>query len=358
MKLNDKLKKTFYDWALTLIITAVTFGISVVLQNILAISEHTTTVFVFAVFLVSLLTDGYLCGIAATLIAVLGINFAFNYPYFEFNFTIPENAVSAVVMLIIAIMTSTLTTKLKKWEALRSESEVEKHRANLMRAVSHDLRTPLTTIYGSSSAILENYSALTNEQKKNMIEGIKQDSEWLCRIVENLLFVTGLQNGSLKLIKTPTMPIELADAVYAKFKKRYPDVTPRLEICEEPVFVPMDALLIEQVIVNLLDNAVQHAYGMSELTLRIEISEKKALFSVTDDGCGIARDRLAEIYEGKLVSRGVADDKKRNAGIGLSVCSSIIKAHGSELLVECPTDGGTRVSFALEVEEISDEQQI
>ena len=355
MKLNDKLKKRLCDWALTLIITAAAFGISIVLQNVLTVNEHTATVFVFAVFLVSLLTDGYVCGIAATLIAVLGINFAFNYPYFEFNFTIPENAVSAAVMLIIAVMTSTLTTKLKEWEALRSESEMEKHRANLMRAVSHDLRTPLTTIYGSGSAILENYDVLTDEQKKNMIEGIRQDSEWLCRIVENLLSVTGLRNGSVKLIKTPTLPVELADAVYAKFKKRYPAVTPVLEICEDPVFVPMDALLIEQVIVNLMDNAVQHAVGMTRLTLRIETVGRRALFSVEDDGCGITRDRLAEISAGKLISQGTADDRKRNAGIGLSVCSSIIKAHGGELLVESPEGGGTRASFALDTEEVSNE---
>ena len=354
--LNIQLKKPLRDSLLLLFILGAAFGISIILQNLLVVRELTATIFVFAVFLISMLTDGYLYGVGATLIAVLGINFAFTFPYFAFNFAIPENALSALVMLIVSIMTSTLTTKLKAWEALRAESEVEKHRANLMRAVSHDLRTPLTTIYGSSCAIIENYDILTNEQKKNMIKGISTDAEWLNRIVENLLSVTGLQNGSLKLIKTPTIPDELIDSVCLKFKKRYPDAHIELELTDETLFVPMDALLIEQVLINLLDNAVQHAKGMTRLALGVEKVGDTALFSVTDNGCGIECDRLADIIAGKTKTQNeCADDRKRNAGIGLSVCASIVKAHGSELQAENLTTGGARFSFALGTEDESNE---
>ena len=351
-----KNKRLLRDSALLRSSLGAAFGISIILQNLLTVRELTATVFVFAVFLISMLTDGYLYGICATLISVLGINFAFTFPYFAFNFAIPENALSALVMLVVSIMTSTLTTKLKAWEALRAETEMEKHRANLMRAVSHDLRTPLTTIYGSSSAIIENYDILTDDQKKTMILGISTDAEWLNRIVENLLSVTGLRNGSLKLIKTLTMPDELIDSVCLKFRKRYPDTHIELELTDETLFVPMDALLIEQVLINLLDNAVLHAEGMTRLVLGVEKMGNTALFSVTDNGCGIECERLDDLIREKHRDPDAgADDRKRNAGIGLSVCASIVKAHGSELKAENLPTGGARFSFVLDTEDITDE---
>ena len=121
-------------------------------------------VFVLAVFLISIYTDGYVWGVVASLIGVLAVNFAFRSPYFAFNFTLPENLFSGMAMLVVSIMTSTLTTRIKKQEQLRMESETEKMRATLLRAVSHDLRTPLTSIYGACSTVIENYDSLEKEQ--------------------------------------------------------------------------------------------------------------------------------------------------------------------------------------------------
>lgn len=95
-------------------------------------------------------------------------------------------------------------------------------RANLLRAVSHDLRTPLTTIYGSSTTLLENSDAMTEEQKTTIVNGIKEDSEWLVRMVENLLSITRIDSGQVKIIKTPTILDELIDSVILKFKKDIP----------------------------------------------------------------------------------------------------------------------------------------
>ena len=108
-------------------------------------------------------------------------------------------------MVIVAVATSAITTKLKKQENLKTENEKEKIRANLLRAVSHDLRTPLTTIYGSSSALLENKNSFTEEQRDDMLKGIKEDAQWLNRMVENLLSITKLDNGHVKIIKIPTV---------------------------------------------------------------------------------------------------------------------------------------------------------
>jgi len=181
-------------------------------------------VFVLGVFLVSLLTDGYIWGVAASLISVLAVNFAFRSPYFAFNFTMPENIVSGVIMLFVSIMTSTLTTRAKKQEQLRIESEKEKMRANLLRAVSHDLRTPLTSIYGACSTVIENYDSLGKAQCLKLLGEACSDAQWLTRMVENLLMVTriGSDDEHVKIAKTPIVLDELIDAVLVKFTKHAP----------------------------------------------------------------------------------------------------------------------------------------
>ena len=153
----------------------------------------------------------------------------------------------------IAILTGAFTTKMKEWQKVKADSEKERMRANLLRAVSHDLRTPLTTIYGASSSIVASYDKLSDAQKKQMTEGIKEDSEWLIRMVENLLSITRIDSGAVKLIKTPTVLEELIDSVVLTFKKRYPEQQVEIDIPEEVILIPMDAILIKQVIINILE---------------------------------------------------------------------------------------------------------
>lgn len=317
-------------------------------------NEHTLipAIFVLAVLLISLFTDGYLYGIASALISVIAVNYAFTFPYFKLNFTIPENMVSAIIMIVVTLITSTLATQIKQSEALKAESEMEKMRANLLRAISHDLRTPLTTIYGSSSAILENGDAFSQQQKAQMLKGIKEDSQWLIRMVENLLSVTKIDGGNVQIIKTPTVLDELIDSVLRKFKKQYPNQQVELDLPETFVMIPMDAILMEQVLINILDNAVQHADGMTKLSLKVFLLGKKAIFEIKDDGCGIPEDRLKGVFSGLYSSTNTAaDSHKRNAGIGLSVCATIVKAHGGDIKAENGKAGGAVFRFSLEIEE-------
>ncbi len=311
--------------------------------------------FTLAVFLISLVTRSYIYGIVASFVSVLALNFAFTFPYFKFNFSIPENLVSAVIMLIITVLSSALTIKIKQQEKLQAESEKEKMRANLLRAVSHDLRTPLTTIYGSSSAIAEN-SELSKEQILQLAKGIQEDSQWLMGMVENLLSVTKIDNGNVKLIKTPVVLEELIDSVLVRFRKRYPKQQILVEIPDEFVMIPMDAMLIEQVIVNILENAVQHAEGMTELKLRVYLEAEKAVFEILDDGCGVSKERMADIFTGYFEKKDApADHQKSSMGIGLSVCASIVKAHEGEISVENRKTGGCCFRFTLDLEKMENE---
>lgn len=343
------------DLLLTVGVLTACFLLSLLFQYHFGIAEHITTIFVFAVFIVSLFTNGYIYGIASAVVGTVIVNVVFTFPYFNISVQLPANLIAAVAMITMSAMTSALVTKLKKHEAAKAESQKERMRANLLRAVSHDLRTPLTTIYGSASVLMENRDSMTQEQQQTILQGIKEDSDWLIRMVENLLSVTRLDSGRVKIVKTPTVLEELVDAVLMKFKHRYPNVVVRIDIPDEILVIPMDAILIEQVLINLFENAVHHAYGMTHIRFRVFTLGKRAVFELEDDGCGIPPERLPYIFSGYFDDqRDMYDSRTHNAGIGLSVCSTIIKAHGGDICAENKKQGGAIIRFMLHTEETTD----
>ena len=355
-----KCKNIIKNVLLMLVMIAIGVGLCLIIKTTFTTDILIPAVMVFSVFLISVFTDGYVYGILASVVSVIIVNFAFTFPYFKIDFLIPENITSAIIMIAIAFITCGFTSKIKHQEMLKKESEMEKMRANLLRAVSHDFRTPLTTIYGASSALIESGSEFTDEQKEKMLRGIQQDSQWLYRMVENLLSVTRL-DGDINLIKTPIALDELIDSVLIKFAKRYPDQEVEVDLPDELVIIPMDAILIEQVIINILENAVQHAEGMKNLALNVKCDGDRVVFEVQDDGDGIPEDRLKHLFDGSLLgdsSDEVSADcrPRRNAGIGLSVCATIIKAHGGDISAYNSAEGGAVFRFTLKIEEVTDEQ--
>ncbi len=257
---------------------------------------------------------------------------------------------------LFCILTLTFTFKTKQQKNAETEIEKERMRSNLLRAVSHDLRTPLTTIYASSATLLENSEALSEQQKQLLIKGIKEDSDWLVRMVENLLSVTRIDSGMVKIVKVPTVLEELVDSVVLFFNKRYPKIDISIDIPDDIVVIPMDAMLIKQVIINILENAVQHAKGMDRLSLKVFILGKNAIFEIQDNGCGIDEKRLPQIFKGFYeFENEIADGKKRNTGIGLSVCATIIKAHDGNISAENLRNGGAVFRFVLNTEETENE---
>lgn len=352
------MKKIIKSLSSTVFVLSAAFLVSLLFQKTFQTRALIPMIFVLAVFLIALLTQGYFWGILASLAGVLAVNFAFTFPYFEFNFSIPENVLSAAVMLIVAVLTGMLTTKIKQQEKIRAESDREKMRANLLRAVSHDLRTPLTSIYGSCSAILENYGKLREGQQLKLLREMREDAQWLIRMVENLLSVTRIDSRKVEVIKTPTVLEELIDTVMVRFQKMYPEQRVQVEIPEEFISIPMDPVLIEQVLINILENAVFHAEGMTELNLRVSVRGKQAVFEVEDNGCGISRERLDKIFTGFFEKKGLpSDGRKSNMGIGLSVCAAIIQAHGGNIEAGNREGGGAVFRFFLEREVTDDEQQ-
>lgn len=349
------IRRVLKDATISLALLAA-FGLSLQFQR-MDVEEHITTIFVFAVFMISLLTRGYAYGIASAVVGTMAVNFAFTYPYFALDFINSINAISAVIMVTVAIVTGLLVTEVKRHEATKAESERERMRANLLRAVSHDLRTPLTTIYSASSMLRDGGETLTQPQRDSMLQSIQEDSEWLVRMVENLLTVTRIDNETMKIAKKPTILDELIDSAVTKFAARHPNQTVAVELPDEIVVIEMDTILIEQVILNLLENAVDHAKGMTELSMRVFTLGNQAIFEIADDGCGIEEGRLKHIFSGGEAQQDVKCEKKRFSGIGLSVCATIVKAHGGKIAAENRKSGGALFWFALKKEEAGGDEQ-
>lgn len=339
-----------------ILITAGLLLLGTLLSILLTLVDHTdgfvSMIFVLMVVLVARLTDGYAYGVIASFFSVILVNYAFTYPYGSVDFTIAGSPLTFLTMLSVSLIVSAMTSQIKRQEKQRIEAEREAMRANLLRAVSHDLRTPLTSIVGSTSAILENADVLSCQQKTELLRGVRDEAQWLIRMVENLLSITRMGDPAARIDKEIQAVEEVLASVAAKFQQRFPAIRLELAAPEEALFVPMDAILIEQVLMNLLENAAYHGH-CSRIRLFVEVRDQAAVFTIQDDGQGIAPDVLPTLFTPHLRSQTHSTDARRNMGIGLSVCLSIVKAHGGVMSAANAPEGGAVFRFTLPVEELS-----
>ncbi len=180
--------------------------------------DYEPMLFILAVFLVARFTDGYLPGIISSFAAVLAVNYIFSYPYFHFDFTLAGYPLTILCTLAVSIITSAVLSRVKQSEAFRLQAEKEKTRSNLLRAISHDLRTPLTAISGAISTVVEQEDALTPSQKDALLTGAQQDVQWLIRMVENLLTVTRIDGDNAgSIAKVPESVEDIVSGAIRKF---------------------------------------------------------------------------------------------------------------------------------------------
>ena len=333
--------------------------------------NNSALVFVLAVALISLLTSGYFYGIAASIIGALCINIYFMEPYESFSLSRTGYPVAMLSMVTISCVVCALTARVKKQatEAVRREKnaralyeqnerlnaekaviQLESERAaireSILRAVSHDLRTPLTAISGTVSVLLE--SPEVSEKNLSMLSDIKQDADSLIVMVENLLSVTRVQDGTMPLKKREDLLEEVAGDALLTVRRRFPDCRVELELPEDILYLPMDSLLVRQVMVNLLENAIRHSGDTEHIRMRLYRRDDQAVVEVRDQGRGLSPEVLQAVRTGE--SMPLTGDATRGMGIGLSVCQSVIKAHGGFFTAENDPSGGAVFCFGLPTE--------
>lgn len=337
------------DGILALILLCAGSGFCFLLRIFDKSSLYVTAVFILSVFLTAKLTAGYFFEIAASLLGALISSWFYTYLYFKVSFPILYFIVTFLCMLAIALTTGALRDKAKRYAALRAQTEKERAYSQLLLAVSHDIRTPLTAILGSSSTLLEQGDILSKEERTALVSAIKEDALWLTNMVENLLSITRIDSEDFaKLVKESQPVEELVDESVRAFKKHFPDKTVKVSVPDGLFMVPMDAILIRQVLVNLLENAALHAKTSTETRLIVYRQNTSAVFEISDNGSGIPDELLSCIFDGcTKQAHESGEGTKRNMGIGLQICHTIIKAHGGTITAANKPDGGAVFKFML-----------
>ena len=321
--------------------------ICTLLQTVSTSDVHVPMIFVLMVLIISMLTDGYFYGILAAVASVFAVNWAFTYPYMKLDFSAYGYPLTFITMLAVGIASSALASRLKEHQKLRLEAEREKTRANLLRSVSHDLRTPLTAISGSVSAVLEDNGTMTEQEKRELLENAREDAQWLYSMVENLLSITRI-NGAGEIVKKEEMLEEVLSEAVINFKKRNPEIQIEISVPEDIVFIQMDATLIEQVLLNMMDNSVAHGAKTDKIVISAQEDGDAVAVTVADNGNGIPPRVLYHLFDGSLQFEGMrAKDSNRFIGIGLAVCKTIVEAHGGKISAKNRPEGGAEFQFTL-----------
>lgn len=312
-------------------------------------------IYTLAIILIARATSCYGAGIVASLYGVFWVNYAYTYPYMSLNFTMKGYPITFVGMTLISCLASSIcimitkqNVQLGEQERMLMNAEKETMKANLMRAMSHDLRTPLTTIIGSSSLYLEQEATMSDVEKRQLILNVAEDAQWLLNMVENLLSVIRIQDqrGIASVIKTEEPLEEIVSEAVLRFKKRFPDVPIRVMIPECFIIVPMDITLIGQVLNNLLENAYFHSESEGPIDLIVTTQGPYISISIKDYGKGIAPELLNTLFDGGGIYKNQTGDGHKGMGIGLSICKTIINAHGGEIHAD-NHEKGARFTFTL-----------
>ena len=231
--------------------------------------------------------------------------------------------------------------------------EKERLRANLLRTISHDLRTPLTAISGNASNLLSNHSAIDEATRLQIYADIYDDSMWLINLVENLLAVTRIEDGRMNLRMETELVSEVISEALRHISRQSVEHSVTAESTDDLLLARMDARLIVQVIINLVDNAIKYTQKGSRIQILTDKLESNVRIRVTDDGPGIPDEAKPFVFDMCYTGANRIADSRRSLGLGLCLCRSIIRAHGGEISVSDNTPSGCIFTFTLPCEEVA-----
>ena len=314
-------------------------------------------VYILGVLIISIITSSWMYSFLASVISVLAFNFLFTIPRFTLRAYDPSYPVTFGIMFLVALITGYLASRMKEYarESAQAAMQIEKEqlRADLLRSISHDLRTPLTSISGNASNLLSNENEFSQETRMQIYGDIYDDSMWLIKLVENLLSVTRIEDGRMDL----RMSAELMDEVIAE-AMRHTDRNRdgrKIEVSSDEEFIlgKMDARLIVQVVINLVDNAVKYTPEGAQIRIHTGKKDGMVVVSVSDTGPGIPDEQKSKVFDMFYTGTNRAADGRRSLGLGLGLCRSIIRAHGGEIWVSDNKPQGAVFTFTLPAEEVT-----
>ena len=318
-------------------------------------TRYVAMIFLLEVFLTAMFTDGYLFSLVSAILSVTAVDYVFTAPYWHVSFLITGFPLTFLVMLIISTATGMVTSRAKRMESIIREAERQKAYANLLRSVSHDIRTPLTSIVGASNVLLEHGDELSQAQRRELLTNASEEAQWLIRVVENMLSITRLGAENAKVEKTEEPAEEIIEGSVAKFLRRHPNIHTHVEVPRELLMVPMDPLLIQQVLTNILENAALHGGTTTDITIHLERKNARwAVIAISDNGQGIPENMLGRLFDGFGGSESHTDNH-RNMGIGLSVCRTVVEAHGGRISAQNIPGSGAMFRIELPLKEETNE---
>lgn len=231
-------------------------------------------------------------------------------------------------------------------------AESEQLRANLLRTISHDLRTPLTTISGNASNLLHNSHSFSEETKQQIYSDIYDDSMWLTNLVENLLYSTRIEEGRMVLRTSPELVCEIIEEAMQHIRPKAKNHSVHV-ICEnDMLMVRADAKLIVQVIINLVDNALKYTPSGSSVCIIADSKNEMAEIKIADTGNGISDVEKEKIFDKFYSGENKIADNRRSLGLGLYLCKAIVEAHGGTIHVMDNLPHGSVFRFTLPLEEV------
>lgn len=315
------------------------------------------TIYILGVLISSIITSGMLHRFLSSLGSVLVFNFFFIEPKFTLWAYDKDYPLTFLVMFIAALLTGTLAARERDQARLSAQAanraKNEQMRADLLRAISHDLRTPLTSISGHASILLSDGEDLDAQARHQMYTDIYDDSMWLINLVENMLAVTRIEDGRMQMNPSTELVEEVIEEALQHVDRKYREHHIAVENEDELLLARMDARLIVQVLINLVDNAIKYTPAGSHIWIRSSRQGQQVRIQVEDDGPGIDDEAKQHVFEMFYSGAHPIADSRRSLGLGLSLCKSIVNAHGGEITVADRKPQGTVFSFTLPAGEVT-----
>ena len=333
----QKAKKLVKEFLITIGFLSIATVIGMLLIYIGFTESNVIMVYLLCVLLLSIFTNGYIWSVVGSLVSVVLMNFFLTEPRFTFHTYDTGYPLTCVIMLAASMLTGTLESKLKKHVRMSEQAAYREKtlqlRANLLRTISHDLRTPLTSISGNANNLMYNYDKLDNDTREQ-------------------IFTDRFEDGTVTL----NMYDQLIDEVIAEalkhINRKSCEHKIHVDCGKELLLVRMDARLIIQVIINIVDNAIKYTQEGSDIYIKARKEGRYVIISIEDNGAGIPDDMKENVFDTFFTCNNEIADNRRSLGLGLSLCKTIINAHGSELELRDNTPYGCIFEFKLQLSEV------